>query len=57
MTEPETAAEAQRRFARENEAIAGRLAEAGHTGLAAAYRDSAREHAAAAARLTGDDGT
>ena len=50
MIDRETTADAQRRFARENDAIAERLADAGHVGLAAVYRDAAREHEACAER-------
>ena len=52
MTERESPAEAQRRFAAENDAIADRLADAGHAGVAAVYREAAREHEACAGRLT-----
>lgn len=51
----ESPAEAQRRFAAENDAIADRLADAGHADIAAVYRDAAREYATAASRLAGTD--
>ena len=40
---PESAAEAQRGFARDNDAIADRLDAAGHRDLAAVYRRTASE--------------
>ena len=44
----ESPAEAQCRFAAENDLIADRLGDAGH---AAVYRDAAREYATASVRL------
>ena len=49
----ESAKEAQRRFATENDAIADRLADAGYADLAAVYRDTAHERADCAGRLAG----
>ena len=49
----ESAAEAQRRFAAENDATADRLTAAGHDDVAEVYRGAAREHAGAAATLAG----
>ena len=52
MTAPrETAAQAQRRFAGENAAIADRLDAGGFAALASIYREAAREHEATARRL------
>ena len=42
-------------YAAENDAIADRLDAAGHTNIAAVYRDTACEHADCAGRLAGTD--
>lgn len=48
----ETPAEAQARFARDNDAIADRLDAAGHRDLAAVYRDTAAKHRECAERIS-----